>query len=172
MLNMSSFLDMGMGCASETPAPFTAVAPASENEICGVSVVLLSLILLVGSHKLVFDQRRVLELSLYAPPLLHLHLHCFWLFIDNFLLFHLTRTGLYGRKEMQGAGLFSRLQPSHRIDPGTVLEVTMGTCTCTLVSRTMATSRSGESFNRFQQMPEKNPCQFQLLSTDRVAQQH
>ena len=71
MLNMSSFLDMGMGCASETPAPFTAVAPASENEICGVSVVLLSLILLVGSHKLVFDQLRVLELSLYTQPLHH-----------------------------------------------------------------------------------------------------
>ena len=55
------------------------------------------------------------------------------------------------------------------LDPGTV-EETMGPCT--LVSRTMATSRSGESFNRFQQTPEKNPCQFQLLSTDRVAQQH
>ena len=119
---MSSFLDMGMGCASETPAPFTA-APASENEICGVSVVLLSLILLVGSHKLVFDQLRVLEPSLYAPPLLHLRLHCFWLFIDNLLLFHLSRTGF-----MEGdAGLSSAyLHP----DPGTV-EETMGPCTCT-----------------------------------------
>ena len=60
---------MGMGCASETPAPFTA--PAPENEICGVSVVLLSFILLVGSLALVFDQLRVLELSLYTQPLHH-----------------------------------------------------------------------------------------------------
>ena len=88
---------MGMGCASEAPAPFTAVAP--ENEICGVSVVLLSPILPVGSHTLVFDQLSDLELSLYAPPD---HSCTFTFIVFGCLLtiffsftFHLSRTGLY-----------------------------------------------------------------------------
>ena len=68
---------MGMGCASEAPGPFAAAPPAPENEICGVSVVLLSPILPMGSLTLVFDQPGPIEFTNS-----HLtHNHCNFMFI-------------------------------------------------------------------------------------------
>ena len=56
-LNSSSFLDMLMGCASEAPEPEVVSAPAPENDICGVSVVVPAThILVVGSH--IFESTR------------------------------------------------------------------------------------------------------------------